>query len=140
MKRGRRQRAAALIEFALAWPIALLIVFATVESAVWASEVYAARAASLAGARAGSVAGGTAADAAAVAEQALSPSLVGARPEIWCPDGSGPAPDVWICAIDQGTAIEVDVGGVAPALVPLLPGGGLPVSAQAVLQKEVFAK
>ena len=46
----RRQHAAALVEFALAWPIALLLVLSTVEAAVWAAEAYAAHAATVAGA------------------------------------------------------------------------------------------
>ena len=59
--RVRTQLAAALVEFALAWPIALVIVLASVEVAVWAEEAYGARSAALAGARAGSVSGGTSA-------------------------------------------------------------------------------
>jgi hypothetical protein len=135
----RRQRAAALVEFALAWPIALLIVFATVESAVWAAEAYAARAATLAGARAGSVAGGTSAVAAQVTRQSLAAALIGVRPRVWCPGASQPPPAVWVCSIDRGAAIEVDVGGTVPALFPLLPGGGLPIHAHVILQKEAFA-
>jgi len=135
----RHQRAAALVEFALAWPIALLIIFASVESAVWAAESYAARAATLAGARAGSVAGGTATVAAQVARQSLGSALVGVRPREWCPGAPRPAPDVWVCAIDRGDAMEVDVGGTVPALFPLVPGRGLPIHAHVVLQKEAFA-
>ena len=135
----RRQLAAALVEFALAWPIALLIVFATVEAAVWATETYAARSASLAGARAGSVAGGTTQVAAQVARQSLDSGLVGAHATVWCPGSLTPAPPVWVCAIDRGASIEVDVGGVAPALLPLLPWRGLPLHAHVVIQKEVFA-
>ena len=135
----RRQRAAALVEFAFAWPIALLIVLATVQAAVWVSEAYGARAASLAGARAGSVAGGTAAVAETVAMQALSAVLVGARPEGWCPgDPAGP-PDVWVCATDHRDAVEVEIGGAVPALVPLVTDGGLPLHADAILQKEEYA-
>jgi hypothetical protein len=134
-----RQRAAALVEFALAWPIALLIVFATVESAVWAAEAYAARAATLAGARAGSVAGGSSGVAAQVARESLGSALVGVRPVVWCPGAPQPAPAVWVCAIDLGGAIEVDAGGAVPALFPLIPGRGLPIHAHVVLQKEVFA-
>jgi Flp pilus assembly protein TadG len=134
-----RQRAAALVEFALAWPIALLIVFATVESAVWAAETYAARAATLAGARAGSVAGGTSDVAAQVARQALASGLVGVTPRVWCPGSAPRAPAVWVCAMDRGNAIEVDVGGSVPALVPLFAGRGLPIRAQVVIQKETFA-
>ena len=39
MRRHMRSEAgAALVEFALVWPIALLIVLATVEAAVWSVE------------------------------------------------------------------------------------------------------
>ncbi len=134
----RLQRAAALVEFALAWPIALLIVLTTVQAAVWAPETYGARAASLAGARAGSVQGGTAAVAAEVATHSLASTLVGARPIVWCPGDAAPKPDVWVCALDTGRAIEVTVGGAVPALVPMVPGGGLPLHADVALQKETF--
>jgi len=135
----RSQVAAALVEFALAWPIALLIVLATVEAAVWSEEAYAARAASLAGARAGTVAGGTVAVAAEVARRTLSSSLVGVEAVSWCPGGPRPAPPVWVCAIDLGTEVEVDVGGTAPALVPLGAGSGIPLHAHVILRKETFA-
>lgn len=134
----RTQRAAALVEFAVAWPVALLIVLTTVQAAVWASETYGARAASLAGARAGTVAGGTAEVAAAVTRQALSSVLIGVRPAAWCPGETSTAPEVWVCSADLGDAVEVQVGGEVPALVPLLPQGGLPLHADAVLQKEEF--
>ena len=136
----RRQRAAALLEFALAWPVALLIVMSTVEAAVWAAEGYAARAASVAGARAGSVAGGTADVARAVALRTLCASLVGEVPRPWCPGDGTPVPAVWVCADDLGQAIEVDVGGTVPALVPLVLGAGLPIHAHVVLPKEGFAR
>ncbi len=135
----RGQVAAALVEFAIVWPIALLVVLATVETAVWSSESYAARAASLAGARAGSVAGATPAVAAQVARSALSSSLVGVEAAIWCPGQARPAPPVWVCAIDLGASIAVEVGGSAPALVPIAPGAGLPLHARVVLPKERFA-
>ena len=133
-----RQRAAALVEFALAWPVALLIVFATVQAAVWAAETYAARAASLAGARAGSVAGATATNAEQVARAALASSLIGVTPAVWCPGQPSPKPPVWVCAIDRGSTMEVDVGGTAPGLVPFGPAGGLPLHAAIALPKEVF--
>jgi hypothetical protein len=138
-RRTRGQAAAALVEFALVWPIALLIVLAAVETAVWSAEAYAARAASLAGARAGSVAGGTAAVASEVARRTLSSSLVGVEAAIWCPGARGPVPAIWVCARDLGASIEVDVGGSAPALVPVVPGGGIPLHAHVVLPKEQFA-
>jgi hypothetical protein len=137
--RFRSQSAAALVEFALVWPIALLIVLATVEAAVWSVEAYAARAASLAGARAGSVATGTPAVAAEVTLRTLSSSLVGVDAVVWCPGGPPPAPPVWVCAVDLGSEVEVDVGGTAPALVPLGAGAGIPVHAHVVLRKETFA-
>jgi hypothetical protein len=136
----RRQRAAALVEFALAWPVALLIILSTVQAAVWAAEAYAARAASVAGARAGSVAAGSAEVASIVALRSLSPSLVGVVPRAWCPGASPWPPPVWVCAIDLGQYVEVDVGGTVPALVPLVPGAGLPVRAHIVLAKEKFIR
>jgi TadE-like protein len=134
-----RQPGAALVEFALVWPIALLLVLGTVETAVWSAEAYAVRAASLAGARAGSVAGGSAATASAVAVHALAAGLVGVDAVAWCPGARRPAPPLWVCAFDLGPAVEVDVGGSVPALVPIVPGGGLPVHAHVVIQKERFA-
>jgi len=136
----RRQRAAALVEFALAWPIALLIVLCTVEAAVWAAEAYAAHAATVAGARAGAIAGGTAEVASAVTLHTLSASLVGVAPMPWCPGASPSPPPVWVCATDLGQSIEVDVGGFVPAMVPLAPGPGLPLRAHVVLAKEKFIR
>jgi hypothetical protein len=136
--RIRSQTAAALVEFALVWPIALIMVLATVESAVWSVEVYAARAASLAGARAGTVAGGTSLVAAEVARRTLSSSLIGVDAVAWCPGSPRPSPPVWVCAIDHGSDIEVDVGGIAPALVPV-GGDGIPLRAHVILRKETFA-
>jgi hypothetical protein len=136
----RRQRAAAVVEFALAWPIALLVVLSTVEVAVWAEEAYAAHAATIAGARAGAIAGGTAHVASAVTLRTLSASLVGVVPKPWCPGSSPLPPPVWVCAIDLGQSIEVDVGGSVPALVPLTPGTGLPLRAHSVIAKEKFIR
>lgn len=134
----RRERGAALAEFALAWPVALIIVLSTVQAAVWAAEAYSARAASLAGARAGSVAGGSAAMASAVTLRTLRSNLIGVVPLPWCPGESSSPPPVWVCAADLGQSIEVDVGGDVPALVPLVAGAGLPLRAHAVLPKEAF--
>ena len=136
----RRQRAAALVEFALAWPVALLIVLSTVEAAVWAAEGYAAHAATVAGARAGAIVGGTAQVASAVTLRVLSASLVGVEPRPWCPGASPSPPPVWVCAIDLGAAIEVDVGGYVPALVPLVPGAGLPLHAHVLIAREKFIR
>jgi hypothetical protein len=136
----RRQGAAALVEFALAWPIALLIVLSTVEAAVWAAEAYAAHAATVAGARAGAIVGGTAQVASAVTLRTLSASLVGVVPAPWCPGASALPPPVWVCATDLGQSIEVDIGGSVPALVPLVPGAGLPLRAHVVLAKERFVR
>jgi TadE-like protein len=138
-RRVRPEAGAALVEFALVWPIALLIVLVTVEAAVWSVEAYAARAASLAGARAGAMAGGTPSAAGEVARRTLSSSLVGVAAAIWCPGGQRPAPPVWVCAVDLGTGVEVDIGGVAPSLVPLVAGGGIPLQAHVILRKETFA-
>ncbi len=137
---NRSLRGTALMEFALAWPIVLLLVLGTVELAVWESEATAARGAALAGARAGTVAGAGPAVASGVAIHALSASLVGVRASAWCPSDPRPAPVLWVCAIDRGAAVQVDVGGSVPALVPLVPGAGLPLRAHAVLSKETFER
>jgi hypothetical protein len=128
------------MEFALAWPIVLLLVLGTVEMAVWASEAAAARDAALAGARAGTVAGAGADVATRVTLRVMSASLVGVRGTAWCPAGTKPAPAVWVCAIDRGDLLQVDVGGWVPSLAPLVPGRGLPVGAHVVLNKEKFVK
>lgn len=132
-------RGTALIEFALAWPIALLLVLGTVETAVWSSETFAARSAALAGARAAAATGGTPALAVDVTRRILSPSLVGVSTSAWCPRESHASPALWACASDLGDAIEVEVGGVVPAVVPLFGSDGLPLHARVVVQKEIFA-
>jgi hypothetical protein len=130
----------ALVEFAMAWPVALLLVLGAVETSVWASEVFAARSAALAGARAGAVAGANLAVAAEVTLRTLAPSLVGVAPSAWCPGDARTVPAVWVCARDLGLAIEVDVGGDVPALVPMVHEGGLPLHAHVIIQKEAFAR
>lgn len=137
---NRWSRGSAIIEFALAWPIVLLLVLGAVELAVWASEVAAARGAALAGARAGTVAGANADVAAAVAVRSLSASLIGARAVAWCPGRATPAPAVWVCATDRGSDLQVDVGGTVPSLVPLVSATGLPLRAHVTLDKETFAR
>jgi hypothetical protein len=133
-------RGAALMEFALAWPIAILLVLGTVETAVWGSEVFAARSAALAGARAGALAGAGTAAASEMALRTLTPSLVGVIASIWCPGEARAKPAVWVCARDLGNAIEVEIGGNVPALVPIVNERGLPIRARVVVQKEAFAK
>jgi hypothetical protein len=134
----RSMKGAAILEFALAWPVALLLVLGSVELAVWGAESFAARSAALAGARAASVAGSPIV-AVTVTLHALAPSLVGVRAAPWCP-GQKAEPPLWVCAADLGLAVQVDIGGSVPALVPLTPGGGLPLHAHVVLQKEIFSK
>jgi Flp pilus assembly protein TadG len=133
-------RGTALVEFALAWPVALLLALGTVEIAVWTSETYAARSAALAGARAAAAAGGTPEVAAAVTQRILSPSLVGATVSTWCPGESQTSPALWVCARDRGDAIQVEIGGVVPAIVPLVSQAGLPLHTQVMVQKERFEK
>jgi hypothetical protein len=133
-------RGTALMEFALAWPVALLLVLGAVETTVWGSEVYAARSAALVGARAGAVVGAGTAIAVRVALHTLGPSLVGVAAAAWCPGDSRKAPPVWVCARDIGDAIEVVIGGVVPALVPMVSEGGLPLNARVAVQKAAFAK
>lgn len=133
-------RGTALVEFALAWPIALLLVLGAVETAVWGSEAFAARSAALAGAHAAATAGATPAIAVEVTRRTLSPSLVGVTASAWCPGELRPSPAVWVCASDLGDAIRVQVGGMVPAIVPMVNQGGLPLHANVVVQKEVFAR
>jgi hypothetical protein len=130
-------RGSALVEFALAWPVALLLVLGCVELAVWGEESYAARSAALAGARAASVEGADPHVAELVAQRALAPNLAGASPVAWCP-GAGAPPRVWICAVDHGSETEVTVGGSVPALVPWVGSDGLPLHADVVLAKAGF--
>jgi Flp pilus assembly protein TadG len=136
----RSSRGAALMEFALAWPIVLLLVLGAVEMSVWASEASAARDAALAGARAGTVAGAGADVATRVTLRVMSASLVGVGASAWCPSDTRPPPAIWVCATDGGDVLQVDVGGAVPSLVPLVRGPGLPVHAHVVLNKEKFAR
>jgi Flp pilus assembly protein TadG len=133
-------RGTALVEFAFAWPIALLLALGTIETAVWSSETFAARSAALAGARAAAAAGGTSEVAIAVTQRILSPSLVGVTLSAWCPGESQTSPALWVCAKDQGDAIQVEIGGAVPAIVPLVSQAGLPLHAHVVVQKERFEK
>ena len=135
----RTQSGAALMEFALAWPIVLTVVLGAVQVTVWATETMAARSAALAGARAGSVAGADAAQASQVAVRTLGAGLVGVEVASWCPGSESPAPVVWVCARETQMESEVEIGGTVPALVPALFAAGLPLRAQVALQKEVFA-
>ena len=138
MSRAGSRRGAAILEFALAWPVALLLALGCVELAVWSVESFAARSAALAGARAAVVAGSTPQIAALVTIRALSPSLVGVQAGAWCPGQGGDAPPVWVCAMDLGPAIQIDVGGSVPSLVPVGLGNGLPLHAHIEMQKEAF--
>lgn len=138
MSRAGSRRGAAILEFALAWPVALLLALGCVELAVWSVESFAARSAALAGARAAAVAGSTPQIAALVTIRALSPSLVGVQAGAWCPGQGGDAPPVWVCATDLGPAIQIDVGGSVPSLVPVGLGNGLPLHAHIEMQKEAF--
>lgn len=137
---SRSERGTALMEFALAWPIVLLLVLGAVEMAVWESESASAREAALAGARAGTVAGAGVNVAVGVTVRVMSSSLVGVSATAWCPADPRPAPVLWVCATDLGAALDVDVGGSVPSLVPLVPGRGLPLRAHAVLDKERFSR
>ncbi|HXD80550.1 MAG TPA: TadE/TadG family type IV pilus assembly protein [Candidatus Acidoferrum sp.] len=139
MSRASSSRGAAILEFALTWPVALLLALGCVELAVWSAESFAVRSAALAGARAGAVAGASAQMATLVTIRALSPSLVGVQAGAWCPGQSGAAPSVWVCATDLGSAVQVEIGGSVPALVPVGLGYGLPVHAHAEMQKETFS-
>ena len=133
----RRCRGAALVEFALAWPVALLLVLGAVQITLWATESFAARAAILAGARAATVGGSSPDVAAKVAVRVLQPAIFGTSVRASCARAT--AADLRICARDLGDAVEVDVDGTVPALVPLI-AGGLPIDGQVILQKELFTR
>jgi Flp pilus assembly protein TadG len=137
----RCSRGTALMEFALAWPVVLLLVLGAVQFAVWESEVASAHQAAVAGARAGTIAGAGVDVAARVALRAMSASLVGVSATTWCSRDRRPMPrGVWVCATDLGLAVQVDVGGSVPALFPISPAGGLPLRAHVVLSKETFVR
>jgi len=136
---SRAAAGTALVEFAVAWPAALLLSLGCVEFAVWSAETLAVRSAALAGARAASVAGGSESVASQVTLRALEPSLVGTAAAAWCPGQPGDPPDVWVCARDAGDTMEVVIGGTAPAIVPLVAGAGLPLHADVAVKKEVFS-
>ena len=132
-------RGSALLEFAIAWPVTLLLVVGSVQLAVWGSEAFAAKRAALAGARAGGAADGSADLARSTALASLRPALVGTTARAWCPDSGGAAPSVWVCVTGTAALVEVRVGGSVPALLPLLPrSGGLPLDADVVLAREAF--
>ena len=133
------QRAAGLVEFALAWPVAVLLVTGAVQIALWGAEWSAAHSAAEAGARAASMAGASPEEGAVVAARSLGPAVAGAGVGVWCPGNAGPTPPVWVCARDLGNAVEVSVGGAAPALVPLPALHGLPLRAHVTVAKESFA-
>lgn len=136
----RRQQGSTLTEFALAWPVILLLVLAAIQVAVFGVETYTARAAAILGARIGSEAGGGIGPAASAAVRSLAPALAGAGAAQWCPGSTATAPRwVWVCARDDGRLIEVEVGGQVPAVVPLPVAPTLPIGADARIAKEVFA-
>lgn len=139
MRYAGGRRGAAILEFALAWPVALLLALTCVELAVWGAESFAARSAALAGARAASVEGSNPRTAELVAMRVLSPNLVGVQAGVWCPGQVEAPPAVWVCATDLGSAVQVDVGGSVPALVPVGLGQGLPLHARVEIRKEAFA-
>jgi Flp pilus assembly protein TadG len=138
----RASRGAALVEFALVWPLLLLLVLGGIELALWSSESFAARAAAAAGARAGATVGASPAVAQAVALAALQRSLVGVRAAGWCATSDSatsdrPPPPVWVCATTSSAeGCRVRVGGSVPAL---LPGRyALPLHADVTVPPEVF--
>lgn len=138
----RRQRGSALTEFALAWPLILLLVLSAIQVAVYGVESYSAREAALVGARIASERGASLDVAQQAAIRALSPALAGASAAAWCPpapDGESPPRWVWVCAQNTSNGVEVRVGGQVPAVVPLPAISTLPITADARLAREVFA-
>lgn len=138
----RKERGSALTEFALAWPLILLLVLSAIQVAVYGVESYSAREAALVGARIASERGAGLDVAQQAAIRALRPALAGASATPWCPpppDGESPPPWVWVCAQNTSGGVEVRVGGQVPPVVPLPGGAALPISADARLAREVFA-
>ncbi len=138
MRRSAEGRGAALVEFALAWPVTLLLVLGCVQLALWASETLAARSAAPAGARAATAAGASTTAGTLVAVRVLAAAVPGVSVAAWCPGDSRPRPDVFVCATDHGTSIEVRIDGTAPSLVPIAAASGLHLHADVSLDKEVF--
>ena len=134
-----RSRGSTLVEFALAWPLVLALVYACIQLAIWGAEEHAAHSAALAGVRAGSAANGDAGTAAEIAVAVLRPSLVGASLAVSCADADVREPGAFVCARELTGAVDVTIAGSVPALVPLM-GSGLPISAHAVIAKEAFAR
>ncbi|HVB76823.1 MAG TPA: TadE/TadG family type IV pilus assembly protein [Candidatus Nitrosotalea sp.] len=128
------QRGAAMVEFALAWPVLLLLTSVSVQLSLWGAVAEAAVYAAGAGARAGSVAGANAAVAEAVAVLSLSPALAGESAVAGCPAASRRAarPELTVCASYTSSSVTVAVRGSAPLLLPL-PGPGMPVWATVTL-------
>ena len=121
-------RGSALVEFALVWPVLLLLAFGSLQLSIWASVVEVSRYAAGAGARAGSIAGGGAQVAEAAAFGVLHQVGLGVRVASGC--GAAPAGGVTVCATVVASLVTVRVEGEVPLLLPL-PGGGLPVAIQA---------
>lgn len=135
----RRQRGDALVEFALAWPVAVFLTAGGVQLALWSAELSAAQEASLAGARIGQSPAASAAQVDDAALVVLRPWAVGVRPDRWCPGDPGAQPQLWVCASLTPGLVEVRAGGVLQPLLALLPGGrGLPFEAQVQLPREAF--
>ncbi len=136
------QRGSTLLEFALAWPVALLLVLGAIQLGVYSVEVNAARAAALAGARAAATRGGTISQGTLVAVLALDPALVGVQATSYCQGGRGGprnAPPVSVCTRTSAGLVSVVVSGKVPSLVPLVgPQLALPIYANAVVHSEVF--
>jgi hypothetical protein len=137
----KRRGGSALVEFALAWPLVLVLVLGAVQLGVWAGEAHAVRTAALAGAESASTSGGSEETAQQVALSVLRPSLVGVDAAAWCPEaGTAPPAPVWVCASGSEGEVRVRVGGRVPSLVPIPLADGLPVAADIRLQREAFAR
>jgi Flp pilus assembly protein TadG len=135
----QKRAGSTLLEFAIAWPVAVLLVAGSVQLAIWGAQASAARQAALAGARAGSAADANAAMAESVALASLRPVLVGTAASAWCPGSRTPSPPVWVCVGWSAAKVEVRVGGSVPPIVPLVSGAsGLPLTADVALVREAF--
>lgn len=132
------QRGDALVEFALAWPVAVLLTAGGVQLALWSAELSAVQEASLAGASIGQSPAASAAQVDDAALAVLRPWAGGVRPVSWCPGDPGVQPQLWVCASLTPAHVEVRAGGELQPLLALLPGRGLPFEAEVQLPREAF--
>lgn len=134
----KRRRGAALVEFAVAWPVAVLLTAGGVQLTLWGAEVSAAHEAALAGARVGQAPGASAAQVKNAAQTVLRSWAGGVAPVAWCPGEEALQPQLWVCPGLTPALSEVRVGGDLTPLLALVPGGRLPFAVDVRLPREAY--